>query len=130
MKSAYQVFKGSRIDFKTVGDASNALSFSITAADLVVKGKNGIGFQGYGTGLITYQLPAALPGYQITFQHKAVGGSKIVPASGETLQSGAGALGTANQYISNTVAGNSITLECLVAGAWITKRAVGTWGLT
>jgi hypothetical protein len=135
MKSMMQQFKANRVDLLSQGDGtSSTQSITITADDLIRKGKNGVCYENQNTGLATYTLPPALAGYQVSFTHRVTGGTKIVPASGETLQgtttNGAVLQGTANQYATNTVKGNRITLHCVVDGGWEILKVTGAWALT
>lgn len=71
--------------------------------------------------VVNLVLPAALPGYEISFQRVANYSFLIDPYSGETI-----AGGSANKYIELQSRGG-VTLTCVSAGSWEVTADTALW---
>jgi hypothetical protein len=97
-------------------------SFPLTAAD------NGTAHTNAGAaGVITASLPPASPGLRFTFSVGAAQEFRIDPNGTETIsQPSNGVPGAGGKYISADAVGETLFLECFVAGNWH-AHGNGTW---
>ena len=82
------------------------------------------------TAEVSFTLPSALVGMGFRFNVQAAYALTIVPASGETIADTDGAQGTADYELIADAVGESIELECKVAGDWNVNKFIGTWTIT
>lgn len=89
------------------------------------KGASGTGT---GGGVVAFTLPSAKLGMGFHFIVQAACRLSIAPASGESIAvPSTGAQGTADYVIHANAVGESVTLECKVAGDWDCNAYIGTW---
>jgi hypothetical protein len=90
------------------------------------------GMSGSGTagGVVTFALPAAKVGMGFRFLVQAACPLRIDPNGNETIAlPSTGAQGSAGKYIWADAIGESVEIECLVAGTWNVGIGAytGTW---
>jgi hypothetical protein len=99
-----------------------------TANYTVTTNDNGKVFTNTGaSGAITFALPAATLGLRFDFVVKAAQELRIDPNGTETISLPTGVQQAAGKYISADAIGERISVECVKAGEWDTRSAVGTW---
>lgn len=80
------------------------------------------------SGAITFALPAATVGLWYNFVVMAAQQLRIDPNGTETIgQPGTGVQNTAGQYVWADAAGERVAIECVKAGQWSVRDALGTW---
>lgn len=111
-----------RENFDGVVETKTA-DYTITAAD------NGKTFDSTGaSGTITGSLPPAVPGLRFKFRVGAAQQHRIDPSGTETISlPSTGVAGAAGKYLVADAAGETVALECVVAGTWSVYGATGTW---
>jgi hypothetical protein len=99
-----------------------------TANYTVTTNDNGKLFTNEGAaGAIVFALPAATVGLWFEFVVKAAQELRIDPNGTETISLPTGVQQAAGKYISADAVGERISVECVKAGLWETREAVGTW---
>ncbi len=100
-----------------------------TADYTVTAGDNGRTFSTAGaTGTVTFAMPAAVPGLKYRFRVGAAQALRIDPDGTETISlPSTGVPGAAGKYLTADAAGESVDLECVVAGTWTVFGYTGTW---
>ena len=79
-------------------------------------------------GTVTFALPAALPGMKLTFRVGAVQELRVDPNGTETISlPSTGAPSAAGAYLTANAIGETVEIECLVAGTWTVMGFTGTW---
>lgn len=102
--------------------AAHTASFTLTAND------NGSGHTNTGaTGTITCSLPVATVGLFFKFSVGAAFELRLDPSGTETISLlSDGVPGAAGKYLTANAIGETVILECFVAGNW-TTQGNGTW---
>jgi len=89
---------------------------------------SGASGSGTGGGVVALQLPAATVGMGFRFLVQAACRLSIAPASGESIAlPSTGAQSTGDYVIHANAIGESVELECKVAGDWNCNKYIGTW---
>jgi hypothetical protein len=95
---------------------------------VVTPSDNGKVFTNTGaSGAVTFSLPAATVGQWYEFVVKAAQELRIDPNGTETIALDTGVQQAAGAYITANAIGERISVECVKAGEWDTRNAVGTW---
>jgi len=76
---------------------------------------------------VAFALPAATVGLWYRFVVKAAFELRLDPSGTQTISLPTGVQQAAGKYVGADAAGERISVECVVAGAWETSEAVGTW---
>jgi hypothetical protein len=80
------------------------------------------------TGTVVLTLPAAVVGLEYFFQVGAAEVLQIEPDTGETISlPSTGVAEAADDYITATIAGETVHLMCCEAGTWAVFGFTGTW---
>jgi len=82
------------------------------------------------TGEVSITLPSAVVGMGFRFNVEAAQSLTLVPASGEYMSSTAGVKGTVDYELIANAIGESVEIECKVAGTWDVNEFIGTWTVT
>lgn len=103
--------------------ATKTADFDIEAAD------SGKTYSSTGaTGTITGVLPPAAPGLKYRFRVGAAQQFRIDPDGTDTISlPSTGVPGAAGKYLVADAAGETVDLECVVAGTWSVFGFTGTW---
>lgn len=79
-------------------------------------------------GTVTFAMPAAVPGLKYRFRVGEAQELRIDPNGTETISlPSTGVPGAAGKYLAANAAGESVDLECVVAGTWTVFGYTGTW---
>lgn len=111
-------------------DLLNAGQVKTVTADFTIGvGDSGKTFSSAGaSGTITGSLPAAVPGLRYRFRVGAAQELRIDPDGTETISlPSTGVPGAAGKYLTANAAGETVELECVVAGTWSVFGYTGTW---
>lgn len=100
-----------------------------TADYTVTIGDNNKAFSTAGAvGAVTFAMPAAVPGLKYRFRVGAAQELRIDPDGTETVSlPSTGVPGAAGKYLTANAAGESVAIECVVAGTWTAFGYTGTW---
>lgn len=100
-----------------------------TAAYTVTTGDSGRTFSTAGaSGAVTFSMPAAVPGLRYRFRVGAAQELRIDPNGTETISlPSTGVPGAAGKYLTADAAGETVVIECVVAGTWAVFGYTGTW---
>ncbi len=100
-----------------------------TAAYTIKTSENGTAFTNTGaSGAVTLTLPAATPGLQYDFRVSVAQELRIDPNGTETISlPSTGVPGAAGKYLSADAIGETVHLQCFVAGSWSVVGHTGTW---
>lgn len=80
------------------------------------------------SGTVVITLPPAVPGLKYRFRVGAAQALRIDPDGTETISlPSTGVPGAAGKYLVADAAGESVELECVVAGTWTVFGYTGTW---
>ena len=98
-------------------------SYTVTAAD------SGKTFSTNGaSGTVTFTMPVAVPGLRYRFYVGAAQELRIDPDGTETISlPSTGVAGAAGKYLTANAAGETVIIECVVAGTWSVFGYTGTW---
>jgi len=89
------------------------------------KGASGTGT---GGGVVTFTLPSATVGMGFHFIVQTACRLRIDPNGTETIAlPSTGAQSAAGKYIEANAVGESVSIECKVAGDWDVNSYIGTW---
>lgn len=103
----------------------------VTKADdyTIVPGDNGRTFSTVGaTGAVTFAMPPAVPGLKYRFRVGAAQQLRIDPNASETISlPSTGVPAAAGKYIVADAIGETVDIECVVAGTWSVFGFTGTW---
>ena len=77
-------------------------------------------------GAVTVTLPEALPGREHTFHVETAQNFVVNPHGTDEIWDTA-AVAFANDTVSNTVIGSSVTFECITTGFWNVRKHIGVW---
>lgn len=97
--------------------------YTVTAAD------SGRTFSTTGaSGTVVFSMPAAVPGLKYRFYVGAAQELRIDPNGTETISlPSTGVASAAGAYITANAAGETVDVECVVAGTWSVFGYTGTW---
>lgn len=100
-----------------------------TAGDTLLAAETGSLHTNTGaSGTITIVLPAATPGLKFRFACGAAQALRIDPNGSETISlPSTGVPGAGGKYLWADAIGESVDLECTVAGSWQVFGYTGTW---
>lgn len=100
-----------------------------TSAYTVTTGDSGKTFSTAGaSGAVTFSMPAAVPGLRYRFRVGAAQELRIDPNGTETISlPSTGVPGAAGKYLTADAAGETVAIECVVAGTWAVFGYTGTW---
>ncbi len=100
-----------------------------TAAYTITEEENGTGFTNTGaSGAVTLTLPPATPGLHYYFRVSVAQALQIDPDGTETISlPSTGVPGAAGKYLSADAIGETVHLQCFVAGSWSVVGHTGTW---
>lgn len=113
----------STLNGRGVGSVTaHTADFTLTATD------NGTGHTNTGaSGAIVAALPVATVGLRFSFSVGAAQELRINPSGTETISLPSdGIPGAAGKYLTANAIGETVMLECFIAGNW-TTRGNGTW---
>lgn len=80
------------------------------------------------SGTVVITLPPAVPGLKYRFRVGAAQALRIDPDGTETISlPSTGVPGAAGKYLTADAAGETVDLECVVAGTWTVFGYTGTW---
>jgi hypothetical protein len=105
------------------GPVTKTADFTVTVQD------SGRTFDTTGaTGTVVAALPAAVPGLKYRFRVGAAQELRLDPNGTETIAlPSTGVAGAAGAYITANAAGETVDIECVVAGTWNAFGYSGTW---
>lgn len=120
--TVYVAIEGSR------GSANSTIQTK-TADYTVTAGDSGRTFSTAGaSGTVTFAMPAAVPGLRYRFYVGAAQELRIDPNGTETISlPSTGVAGAAGKYLTANAAGETVDIECVVAGTWSVFGYTGTW---
>ena len=97
--------------------------YTVTAAD------SGRTFSTTGaSGTVVFAMPAAVAGLKYRFHVGAAQELRIDPNGSETISlPSTGVPGAAGKYLTANAAGETVVLECALAGTWSVFGYTGTW---
>lgn len=100
-----------------------------TANYTVTTGDNGRTFDTTGaSGTVTFAMPAAVVGLKYRFRVGAAQELRIDPDGTETIAlPSTGVAGAAGKYLTANAAGETVDIQCVVAGTWNVFGYTGTW---
>lgn len=100
-----------------------------TADYTVLASESGKLFSTVGAaGAVTFAMPAATPGLKYRFHVGAAQELRIDPNGTETISlPSTGVAGAAGKYLTANAAGETVDIECPVAGTWAVFGFTGTW---
>ena len=100
-----------------------------TSAYTVLEADSGRTFSTAGaSGAVTFSMPAAVPGLRYRFRVGAAQELRIDPNGTETISlPSTGVPGAAGKYLTADAAGETVAIECVVAGTWSVFGYTGTW---
>jgi len=100
-----------------------------TADYTVTAGDSGRTFTTNGaSGTVVFSMPAAVPGLKYRFHVGAAQELRIDPNGTETISlPSTGVAGAAGKYLTANAAGETVDVECAVAGTWSVFGYTGTW---
>lgn len=100
-----------------------------TAAYTVTTKDSGKVFSTAGaSGTVTFTMPAAVPGLKYRFYVGAAQELRIDPDGTETISlPSTGVAGAAGKYLTANAAGETVDVQCAVAGSWSVFGYTGTW---
>lgn len=122
--STTQVWVELDVDFsQTSVVQTKTADYTVTVAD------SGRTFSTAGaSGTVVFTLPAAVPGLKYRFRVGAAQELRIDPDGTETVSlPSTGVPGAAGKYLTANAAGETVDLECVVAGTWTVFGYTGTW---
>jgi len=98
---------------------------TLTATDCV----DGVALTNTGaSGTTTHSLPAALPGMKLRARVSVAQQLRLDPNGSETISlPSTGVPGAAGKYLVADAIGETVDLECVVAGSWSVMGYTGTW---
>lgn len=80
------------------------------------------------SGAVTFAMPAANPGLKFRFRVGAAQELRIDPNGTETIAlPSTGVAGAAGKYLTANAAGETVDIQCVVAGTWNVFGYTGTW---
>lgn len=80
------------------------------------------------SGTVVFAMPAAVPGLRYRFYVGAAQELRIDPNGTETISlPSTGVAGAAGKYLTANAAGETVDIECVVAGTWSVFGYTGTW---
>lgn len=80
------------------------------------------------SGTVVFTLPAAVPGLKYRFRVGAAQELRLDPDGTETISlPSTGVPGAAGKYLTANAAGETVEIECVVAGTWSVFGFTGTW---
>ena len=80
------------------------------------------------SGTVTFSLPAATPGLRFKFHVGAAQQLRVDPNGVETISlPSTGVAGAAGKYLVADAIGETLAIECVVAGAWSVFGHAGSW---
>lgn len=80
------------------------------------------------SGTVVFTLPAAVPGLRYRFRVGAAQELRIDPDGTETISlPSTGVPGAAGKYLTANAAGETVDIQCDVAGTWSVYGYTGTW---
>lgn len=80
------------------------------------------------SGTVVFAMPAAVPGLKYRFYVGAAQELRIDPNGTETISlPSTGVAGAAGKYLTANAAGETVDIECAVAGTWSVFGYTGTW---
>ncbi len=100
-----------------------------TAAYTIKTSECGTAFTNTGaSGAVTLTLPAATPGLHYSFRVSVAQELRIDPDGSETISlPSSGVPGAAGKYLTADAIGETVHLQCFVAGSWSVVGHTGTW---
>ena len=100
-----------------------------TADYTVTAGDSGRTFSTTGaSATVTFAMPAAVPGLRYRFHVGAAQELRIDPNGSETCSlPSTGVPGAAGKYLTANAAGETVAIECALAGTWSVFGFTGTW---
>lgn len=126
-QSSTQVY----VDIDTAAEQSSITSTVQTkTADFAIgAGESGRTFSNAGaSGTITGSLPPAVPGLKYRFRVGVAQQLRIDPDGTETISlPSTGVPGAAGKYLVADAIGETVDIECVVAGSWSVFGFTGTW---
>lgn len=117
------------VDIDPDGSAITSTVQTKTADYTVLVTDSGRTFSTAGaSGTVTFAMPAAVPGLRYRFRVGAAQELRIDPNGSETASlPSTGVPGAAGKYLTANAAGESVDIECVVAGTWTVFGYTGTW---
>lgn len=100
-----------------------------TADFTLTPGDSGRTFSSAGaSGTVVATLPPAVPGLKYRFRVGAAQELRLDPDGTETISlPSTGVPGAAGKYLTANAAGETVDIECVVAGTWAVFGFTGTW---
>ncbi len=117
------------VDIDPDGNAGTSKVSTQTANYTVLASDSGKTFSTAGaSGTVTFAMPAAVPGLKNRFYVGAAQELRIDPNGTETISlPSTGVAGAAGKYLTANAAGETVDIECVVAGTWSVFGYTGTW---
>lgn len=117
------------VDIDPDGASPSSVVQTKTAGYTVTAADSGKTFSTAGAlGAVTFAMPAAVPGLRYRFYVGAAQELRIDPDGTETVSlPSTGVAGAAGKYLTANAAGETVVLECVVAGSWSVFGYTGTW---
>lgn len=112
------------------GCNSRAVAAKTADYTVVANTDNGKTFTTAGaTGTVVFSLPAATVGQWYQFVNKADTYELRIDPNGSEVMAlpSTGALQTAGSYLTANAIGESVQIQCVVAGVWDVVAYTGTW---
>lgn len=118
-----------RLDVDQGGGGVTSTVQTKTADYTVLASESGRSFSNVGAaGAITFAMPPAVPGLKYRFRVGVAQQLRIDPDGTETVSlPSTGVPGAAGKYLVADAIGESVDLECVVAGTWTVFGYTGTW---
>lgn len=118
-----------KVEINADGKAGTSKVATKTADYTVLASDSGKTFSTAGaSGAVTFAMPAAVPGLKYRFYVGAAQELRIDPNGTETASlPSTGVPGAAGAYLTANAAGESVDVECVVAGTWAVFGYTGTW---
>jgi len=118
-----------RVEIDPDGVAPSSVVQTKTEDYTVVPGDSGRTFSTTGaTGAVTFSLPPGVPGLKARFRVGAAQQLRIDPDGTETISlPSTGVPAAAGKYITADAIGETVDIECVVAGTWSVFGFTGTW---
>lgn len=117
------------VDIDPDGKASTGTVQTKTADYTVTTADSGRTFSTAGaSGTVVFSMPAAVPGLKYRFYVGAAQELRIDPNGTETISlPSSGVAQAAGAYLTANAAGETVDVECVVAGTWSVFGYTGTW---
>lgn len=118
-----------KVRIKPTGKPNTSKVATKTADYTVLASDSGKTFSTTGaSGTVVFSMPAAVPGLRYRFYVGAAQELRIDPNGSETASlPSTGVASAAGAYLTANAAGETVDIECVVAGSWSVFGYTGTW---